>query len=331
MRTRSVGNRGPRNWSRIFRRPLPRSGGRSIPQGVSYSIGQFPLRLPRDHALPKHRRRWPLYGKPLELLADAMREVRGTYVAVDVGANVGDTAALISLGGNVPTLCIEGDPHYLPYLDYNAAVIGAHLTVERCFVGGTEGTVDPHELRRRAGTTSFHPAVRPNAAEPTPHSNPLDRTTAAAAPALRRLEAILADHPEFTRPGLIKFDTDGQDFGLLLAHRQLLSELRPVLFFEYDVNCGREGMTLSCQSLVALSESGYARYVLFDNFGNYLLSTADPGIFPDLNLYLRSNARFAPAVYYLDVCAIPAEFLDVAEALKRRCQHLILGAPSVMS
>ena len=46
----------------------------------------------------------------------------GTYpdlAVIDVGANVGDTAAVIKAGADVPVFCIEGDPQIYPILQRN--------------------------------------------------------------------------------------------------------------------------------------------------------------------------------------------------------------------
>jgi FkbM family methyltransferase len=268
---------------------------------VRYVVGPFALALPFGHALPSYRHHWRMYDEPLRLVADGLRTLRDGVYAIDVGANVGDSAALMSVGGRIRVLCVEGDPLYLPYLKRNATVIGPHVVIEECFVDSREGFVDPAELDRGHGTTS---AVRA-----------LERSKNAGVP-VRRLEQIIEQHPAFDRADLIKLDTDGRDFAIILSHQRYLEERMPVLFFEYALQYSPTDPERALQCIDMLLRIGYQRMVVFDNFGNRLLSTSSAEVFEDLNRYLLSNARYGQAVYYFDICAIAepnhelGDFLD---------------------
>ena len=61
----------------------------------TYKIGRFELVLPSDHALEMYQTKWKLYDW---ILGEISRLVFCKYpdaTVVDVGANVGDSAALI--------------------------------------------------------------------------------------------------------------------------------------------------------------------------------------------------------------------------------------------
>jgi FkbM family methyltransferase len=275
---------------------------------TSYTVGQVEISLPAQHALPKFRRKWRLYDEPLRFVADGLRAMRGEFKAVDIGANVGDSAALLNAGGRTAVLCVEGDPVYLPYLERNSALLGPQIVVERCFVDSHEGFADPRLLERGAGTTSAVGALTKAAAEGIP---------------VHRLDAILERHPSFLRAELIKVDTDGRDFDIILAHERYFGRHLPVLFFEYALTYSTNASEQALQCIKMLLKIGYQRLVLFDNFGNRLVSTGTAGIFEDLNPYLLSNQRYGTAVYYFDVCAIAEADHGLDGYLLKRTHDLV--------
>jgi hypothetical protein len=69
---------------------------------------------------------------------------------------------------------------------------------------------------------------------------------------------------------------------------------------------------------------GYQRMMVFDNYGNYLLSTGSIDTFTDLNAYLLSNAEHGTAVHYLDVCAVGERYGALATAVVKKVRADVL-------
>ena len=230
---------------------------------VRYRIGAVELELPLSHELPFYRRDHPRYDRPLGAIA---AELSGPVV--DIGANVGDTAATIRAESDVPILCVEGDPTFFALLERNAGLIGG-VELERAFVEGPK----LGRIERGAGT------ARVVEGDDALRSKPLAR--------------ILDEHQAFTRPVLIKLDTDGMDVPILLANLPLLARIRPVLFFEYDPHLGAEPEVFE-----RLREAGYATADWYENTGEHLAKLELPGHLHDRYVGHRS-ARYA------DVCVRP--------------------------
>jgi FkbM family methyltransferase len=78
------------------------------------------------------------------------------------------------------------------------------------------------------------------------------------------------------RLDLIKSDTDGFDFDVLLGARTILAQLAPALYFEFAPflarNVGREGSVI----LEYLGELGYSKFIVFAQTGDLLAFTSDP-------------------------------------------------------
>lgn len=271
-------------------------------------VGSTSLVLPAGHGRIKYRSTWQLYDEPLAYIASAIREVHGEYRAIDIGANVGDTAAAINAGGTVPVLCIEGDEAYWGYLERNARTLGPHVVLEKSFVGGAPGYVSADALDRGHGTTSAVRAIETGAANGVP---------------VLRLEQILNRHASFRDARLLKVDTDGFDFDILLAHTDYLSAEKPIVFFEYLIKTSEPDFEKSLDCINRLLAIGYDRFLVFDNFGNYLLSTASSDTFRDLNLFLLSNSVFGQAVYYLDICAFAPSHAEVLDLVKAKVVEIV--------
>jgi hypothetical protein len=134
---------------------------------------------------------------------------------------------------------VEGDDVFFRLLERNAAGLG-DVELEPAFVEGPAvGRVE-----RGRGT------ARIAAGESQLRS--------------KSLATILAEHPRFAEPALVKLDTDGMDVPILLANVELLERLRPTLFFEYDPHLGA-----SPDVFAALSRNGYDRALVYENTGEY--------------------------------------------------------------
>ena len=192
---------------------------------------------------------------------------------VDVGANVGDTAAIVRAHCDAPVLCVEGDEVFFELLERNAAQLG-DVELEPVFVEApATGRVE-----RSRGTARIAPGESGLRSKP--------------------LETILADHPRFARPALLKLDTDGMDVPILMANLDLLERLRPVLFFEYDPHLGAVPDVFP-----ALASHGYERGLVLHNTGEFLetLELSDGARIEALHREYTGHG----GARYADVCVLP--------------------------
>ena len=237
---------------------------------VRYRIGAAELELPLSHELPFHRSDHPDYGEAVGRIA---AELGGPVV--DVGANVGDTAAIVRAHSDVPILCVEGDDQFFPLLERNAEQF-FDVELEPSYVRDNVVRAGEGRVERARGTARLVGGDRPG----------------------RPLREILERHPRFARPALVKLDTDGMDVPILTANADLLGELQPVLFFEYDPHLGA-----TPEVFVTLCDKGYEVAVVFENTGEYRETLA-----------LSDTARIAAlhdeytghgGARYVDVCVVP--------------------------
>jgi FkbM family methyltransferase len=235
---------------------------------VRYQIGQAELELPLSHELPFYRHDHPLYDSAIGRIA---AELGGPVV--DVGANVGDTAAAVRERSDAPVLCVEGDERFFELLERNAPQL-APVELERAFVGVGQGVVE-----RGRGTARV---VRGAGELPS-----------------KSLGQVLDAHPRFASPALVKLDTDGYDVPIVLAELDLLARVQPVLFFEYDPHLGAEPVVFE-----RLRAIGYERMHVYENTGEHVETVELPGAIHERYVG-HGGARYA------DVCFLPVG-VDVA-------------------
>lgn len=265
------------------------------------TIGRHRIRLAAGSRALEYKRSFRLYDTALGQIANVVRSKYLDLYAVDIGANVGDTAALIRNAADIPVLCVEGDPTLLPILMENAERLGAGVVIEPSFVGSEGQTADPGLIDDAGRNASLVGASK--------HGGSIK---------LRSLRDILRKHPAFSGAKLLKTDTEGFDFDILRESLDFIRQARPIIFFEYDPHFRPNEPRSGLETISALINVGYSDFIYYDNFGNLLLraNAKQSGAFADLDSYLASNRRYGTAVYYFDVCAFHRDDADLALLVK---------------
>ncbi|MFM5943898.1 MAG: FkbM family methyltransferase, partial [Dolichospermum sp.] len=139
--------------------------------------------------------------------------------AIDIGANVGDTAALIQEFQPIPTLCIEGNPEYFSFLERNAQIIG-NIEIAYCFIGEDGETVDLKKIVSQNGTTSINNALGKSGENIS---------------IMQSLGSVIEEFSSFKNSKILKIDTDGLDLEIIRMSQDVIGNLKPVVYFEYDI------------------------------------------------------------------------------------------------
>ncbi len=248
------------------------------------------LVLPRSHPLPLYTQGDSPYGANLAALARGLGRA-GDLTVLDVGANIGDSAARVlhAIDGRGQVVCVEPDPEWLPYLEQNAANCGSTV-VERAFLVPVDGVksavVAVHDS---PGTTRFE--------------------TNGAGPAIASLTpaGLLERHPELESVRLVKSDTDGYDVTLVPALADAFAASRPVVFFEYDPRLTRLAQPeVEPESVwFALDRLGWTELAIWDNGGTPIGRVSTSEVHHQLHrLIPPPGAKRRKAKGYWDVAAV---------------------------
>jgi FkbM family methyltransferase len=267
----------------FFRRPA---------KSVRYRVGEVDLHLPNEHTLPIYQARHPLYDRFISVLGEVLPD---TGLLIDVGANVGDTAAALCRLGRKKIICIEASPNFFTLLTENTAHLqsqGHEVFCKRAIVGtpGNYGVID-----ETTSTGSF-------------------LASAKGAPVCSLDELIspyLSENSDIT---LLKIDTDGSDADIILSASTSIEAHTPLLFWEADINTP-EALHEHSRALEFLADAGYSMFSLFDNFGNLLLESSDTGTLVNVYEYLLrlKQGVSTRTFHYVDVLASNPRFREIHE------------------
>ncbi len=261
---------------------------------VQYRIGQYEIDIPSSHALPFYQHAFPLYDTAIGRLAELVSKKYLSSSIIDVGANVGDTAAAIRSRTTAPILCIEGNPAFSRLLDSNVLKLGKDIFVERTMIGPSSGKA-PGKVISENGTAHIAPA--------TSGEDAIDFST---------LTDVLARHIHLLPPRLLKIDTDGYDVPILLGSADVLRASQPVVFFEFCPDYYDELHTERVWEL--LTSLGYERAIELCNTGEYEgeMDIRSGTSRRDLRLrYLGSGVH-----RYADIAVFSVSDFDISEAFR---------------
>jgi FkbM family methyltransferase len=207
------------------------------------------------HPLPDFTRGRSPYGLNLIELVRLLAEQdvdSGPIHVVDVGANVGDSAAQILAALDARVLCIEGDPYWASFLRRNLGN-DRRVVIEEAFLVVTEEASVTVDSFRSPGTTRF------------------TESEAGIEVAAVSVDALRHRHPEFDSVRVVKSDTDGLDPVLVPALARAWSECSPVLFFEFHPALARASGNSDPGALWdELADLGYSHLAVWESGGDPL-------------------------------------------------------------
>jgi FkbM family methyltransferase len=269
---------------------------------VTHNIHGYDLEFPASHALPGILQRWPHYSSNLGRIAQIVHKKYADLKFIDIGANVGDSVAILRRLSHYPILCIEGDRAFLNVLSRNAQKFDA-VTISPFYVGEQDSVI-------MAKSTGLAGTAHLASAESYGTDD-----AAIEQIEVKKLSSVLSQHPEFSQPKMIKTDTDGFDAKILRGAVDVLTAAKPVVFFEYDPFFLAQQNDNGISIFSLLAEQGYGGLIIYDNFGDLLLClpTIEIARIEELDLYFSGRR----SLQYCDICAFHLEDQDLFEQTRQ--------------
>ena len=261
---------------------------------VSIKICNFKLAIPFLHNIIIYRRIYPLYSSAVGRIAQYLSSKYPDLSVIDVGANIGDTAAIIKCRINAPILCIEGSEYYAELLKKNVAQF-ENVFVENIFLG--PGGSTNQSFLESGGTGKIIKNSAPN---------PLLKFDS--------LGNIVKRHTSMKAIKFVKIDTDGYDSTIIRSESQFLSKHKPVVYFEYDPRLLKENDDDGLSVFNFFADINYNKLLIYNNYGEYLLMTEVNNTFllRDIHqFYLRFGVD-----RYCDMCVFHNDDNDIADLIR---------------
>ena len=260
----------------------------------SVLVGKYQVLMPGNNIQLGNYKIYPDLNSQLGRLAEAIYKKYPGMVVIDVGANVGDTIAVLKSVINVPVIGIEGDETSFTYLEKNTRQF-SNVSVIKTFLG--EKT---QQSKVNMDKTGWNNTIIPDAG-------------GAQQISFKTLDDVINEagfsHAELK---LLKVDVEGFDTIVLRGAGQTIEQHKPVLFFEYNrenmIAIKEEGLS----TVLSFSRSGYKKIAFFDHKGTLVLATdlQNEEVITYLHEYISSKKNL---MGYYDICIFHENDTAVAE------------------
>jgi FkbM family methyltransferase len=213
--------------------------------------------------------------------------------AIDIGANVGDTACIIKTAADIPLLCIEGDDYTFALLQENLRQF-QNVTAYKLFLSEKTGTMAATFEKAGWNTT-----IKPGQGD------------GAQSISLTSLDDFLAREQVASGCKLLKIDTEGFDCSIIRGAAKFLQQAHPALMFEYNRDNMEAIGEKGAATLAMLRDLGYSQVVFHDCYGRFFTAASllDDALVGDLLDYADGKHG---AIYYFDLTMFHHEDTDVA-------------------
>ncbi|OJW78852.1 FkbM family methyltransferase [Spirosoma sp. 48-14] len=253
-------------------------------------IGKYRLRLPFSHQLPFIIKLFPNYSTNLARIARKALEKYHDLKFIDIGANIGDTVALLRSEESFPILCIEGDDYFFSILEKNASNF-SDVYLAKCYVG---------ESTERINAVSVEIGGTARLVQDSSKDNII---------LIKDILSIVEDYPLFKSSKIIKIDTDGFDNKIIRGSADFIKLAKPIIFFEYDPYFLSKQNDDSISIFSNLLDMGYKNVLIYENDGDYVLSAelTNKSLLEDITHFYSGRL----SKKYCDICAFHEEDNDL--------------------
>ncbi len=260
---------------------------------LEIKVGRYVIQVPGINPVFWYYQENPGFVGQLGLLTALVSEKYPRTAAIDIGANVGDTACLIKTAADIPLLCIEGDDKSFDFLQRNIAQF-QNTTAHKLFLAEKTDTISA-SLACAGWNTTILPSS----------------TASAKAIQVMRFDDFIVTQPGWENFKLLKIDTEGFDCPIIRGATKFIRQVCPVIFLEYN----RQSMALigepGIDTLFLLAELGYSHIAFHDSKGRFICSAnlADREKIRDLHDYADGKNS---EIYYLDITVFHERDTDIA-------------------
>jgi len=220
------------------------------------------LILPPGHLLTLYNYLYPKYDK---FISELVVNINENESVIDIGANVGDTLVRLIGSNSKPNYySIEADEYFFKYLKKNKEKIISNAQNRITLIKELVGLDLIGNLS--STTTGTKSLVEKSGGSKT-----------------KKLDEIIIEH-NIKNIVLIKVDTDGYDYNVLLSGMNQIKKYKPILFFEY-MSLNEFGYI---NLIKKLYELGYKNWTALNNYGEIVFENKS---YTDILRLIKSETK----------------------------------------
>jgi FkbM family methyltransferase len=260
---------------------------------VTVKVGNFNILMPGNNQQISLYKYFPNSNTQLARLAKNIIKKYSDAAMVDIGANVGDTIAVVRSLVNIPIVAIEGDDLSYSFLLKNVVQFNEIYTLKQ-FLGE-----EKQDLKVSIEKEGWNNTILPD----TNGNQTLE---------LKTLDQVLFDEKlDHLKVKLLKLDTEGFDTIILRGCLNTMSNLKPILYFEYNGESMNAIGENGFDTIMLLKEYGYNNIYIFDCINNLIFSTTldNKDALKQLHDYAHTKNTMIP---YFDICIFHSDDTDIA-------------------
>ncbi|HLP35719.1 FkbM family methyltransferase [Lacibacter sp.] len=229
---------------------VSKSGKKNVVQ-----VGKYSINMPGNNTLSRTYDIYPDFNSIIGRLAASIAKKYPEMTIVDIGANVGDTIAIVKSVVEVPIIGIEGDEVTYSFLKQNAQQF-SNISIINSFLGDKR-----QELKVELESSGANTTVIPS-------------ESGTRVIAFKTLDEVLQEGFNDRVIKLIKLDIEGFDTIVLRGAYERIRKDQPALFFEYNRDVMKAINEDGLSTLLSFTEYGYNKIAFFDYHGRLLLVTS---------------------------------------------------------
>jgi FkbM family methyltransferase len=271
---------------------------------VTFRLCGYDLSLPSKHPLirfhtPNSNIYQPYRDRGLRIVSTALAQLGRQGVAIDVGANVGDTAAVIASSSDLRIVCVEASDFFVQYLRVNVEHhFRDRAEIRHTFISAKAG--DPGQALLHWGGTA----------------RPIDRPFSESSGVVP-IGDFLA---EFSDVALLKIDTDGFDLVLIEGALEARPRATFPIYFELEITSSQPDEVRAAAErgrafFQRVVEAGYQRAFVWDDPGRFygLIDLSDNAAVTNLLNYLTQVGH--RPVWGFDICLVSDADAQLSETI----------------
>ena len=286
-----------RNFLKRFGYDIVKTGVPYIPatnKDVLVTVGNFQVWMPGYNVQAINYRLYPDLNAQFGRLAKSIAQKYPGMSLIDVGANVGDTIAVVKTQVDVPVIGVEGDEVSYAYLEKNSSQF-KNVAIVKTFLGEKA-----EELNVNFEKSGWNATIIPD-------------DKGGKQVSFKTLDAVINDGGFNSRTiKLLKVDVEGFDTIVLRGAGDIIKKHKPVVFLEYNrqnmISIKEEGLP----TLLSFAAAGYNKVAFFDHKGTLILATSIKNT--ETVTYLHNYASSVKnLIGYYDICLFHEEDDQLAE------------------
>ena len=268
-----------------------------IPPGEinKFVLDGFELLVNSPSLIPRFYSKHPLYSRQIQRLVLTVQKKYPDVRLIDVGANIGDTVALVKSVSQIPVVCIEGEAYCFNLLQKNLQQF-KDVCAYNIFLGERTEMM-PVSLEGQL----WNATIVPNG------SSGLTEVQLQFA----SLDDFIASNLLHAHYRILKIDVEGYDPKVIRGGTNYLKSISPILYFEYNRQAmdriSEDGLSLLCW----LEELGYDAVLFYDSHGKFMLSSnlGDRKLLQQLHEYVDGSIS---CISYFDLIVFHRSDNDLA-------------------